>query len=68
VRDSLAACEPLDLERDATEYAPQVIHSELYCAAVKVEVPKRDSTVVGSLPVNRAPTPGAPVSSSEFPW
>jgi alpha-galactosidase len=26
-RDALAAGEPLDMERDATEYAPQIIHS-----------------------------------------
>ena len=46
---------------------PQVSHSELYCAAVSVDDPNSDSGVVGSLPVKRAPTPFAPVSSSLSP-
>lgn len=54
VRDSLAAGEPLDLERDATEYAPQVIHSIETGVMRRIHANVRNTGLVTNLPLDYA--------------
>jgi alpha-galactosidase len=49
-RDSLAAGEPLDLERDATEYAPQVIHSMETGTMRRIHGNVRNTGLITNLP------------------
>jgi alpha-galactosidase len=49
-RDALAAGEPLDLQRDATEYAPQVIHSMHTGTLRRIHGNVRNTGLVTNLP------------------
>ncbi len=52
-RDALLAGEPLDLERDATEYAPQVIHS-METGTMRADPRERRATRPDHQPARRA--------------
>ena len=49
-RDALAAGEPLDMERDATEYAPQIIHSIETGTVRLIHANVRNTGLVTNLP------------------
>ncbi len=49
-RDALAAGEPLDMERDATEYAPQIIHSLETGTVRLIHANVRNTGLVTNLP------------------
>jgi alpha-galactosidase len=53
-RDSLLAGEPLDLERDATEYAPQVIHSMETGTMRRIHANVRNTGLITNLPTDYA--------------
>lgn len=50
VRDSLKAGEPLDLSRDATEYAPQIIHSMETGTVRRIHGNVRNTGLITNLP------------------
>ena len=54
VRDSLQAGEPLDLSRDATEYAPQVIHSIETGTVRRIHANVRNTGLITNLPQDYA--------------
>jgi alpha-galactosidase len=53
-RDALAAGEPLDVERDATEYAPQVIHSIETGTMRRIHANVRNTGLITNLPTDYA--------------
>jgi alpha-galactosidase len=53
-RDALAAGEPLDMERDATEYAPQIIHSIETGTVRQIHANVRNTGLITNLPLDYA--------------